>query len=219
LQSIYAHIPGLKVVSPSNPNNAQELLVASIFDNNPVIFIEHRWLHEQTGQVKKINRIPKIKNSHKIFNGKDLTIVSNSIMTVEAIKACKILKENSINCDLIDLLSISPLDTKKIIESITKTGKLIVLDIDHGFISLASEIISTISTHNIEIFKKTPIKIAMPNFPTPTGISLTKKFYPNFTDILKSAQKLTGRKITIPKHFIDELKTHDIPHKNYMGPF
>ena len=59
----------------------------------------------------------------------------------------------------------------------------------------------------------------MPNFPTPTGISLTKKFYPNFTDILKSAQKLTGRKITIPKHFIDELKTHDIPHKNYTGPF
>ena len=219
LQSRYAHIPGLKVVSPSNPNNAQELLVASIFDNNPVIFIEHRWLHEQTGQVKKINKIPKIKNSHKIFNGKDLTIVSNSIMTVEAIKACKILKENSINCDLIDLLSISPLDTKKIIESVTKTGKLIVLDIDHGFISLASEIISTISTHNIEIFKKTPIKIAMPNFPTPTGISLTKKFYPNFTDILKSAQKLTGRKITIPKHFIDELKTHDIPHKNYTGPF
>ena len=219
LQSIYAHIPGLKVVSPSNPQNAQELLVASIFDNNPVIFIEHRWLHQQTGEVNKINKIPQIKNSQKIFNGEDLTIVSNSIMTIEAIKACKILKENSINCDLIDLLSINPLDYKKIIKSVAKTGKLIVLDIDHGFISLASEIISTISSHNIKIFKKAPIKIAMPNFPTPTGISLTKNFYPNFTDILKSAQKLTGIKIKIPKKFIDELKNHDIPHKNYKGPF
>ena len=139
------------MVSPSNPQNAQELLVAN-FDNNPVIFIEHRWLHQQTGEVNKINKIPQIKNSQKIFNGEDLTIVSNSIMTIEAIKACKILKENSINCDLIDLLSINP-DYKKIIKSVAKTGKLIVLDIDHGFISLASEIISTISSHNIDIQK------------------------------------------------------------------
>ena len=123
-------------------------------------------------------------------------------MTIEAIKACKILKENSIKCDLIDLLSINPLDYKSIIKSVTKTGKLIVLDIDHGFISLASEIIATISSHNIKIFKKAPIKIAMPNFPTPTGISLTKNFYPNFADILKSAQKLTGIKIKVPKSLL-----------------
>ena len=219
LQSMYSHIPGLKVVSPSACDNAHELLVASIFDDNPVIFLEHRWLHNQYGQINNLKKIPKIRKTRKIFDGKDLTIISNSIMTLEAIKACKILKKNSINCDLIDLLSVSPLDKNKIIQSVKKTGKLIVLDMDHGFISLASEIISLISSYNIKIFKKEPIKITMPNFPTPTSFGLTKSFYPNFIDILKSAEKMMNKKIKIPKNSKTELKLHDIPYKNYTGPF
>ncbi len=219
LQSMYSHIPGLKVVSPSSPKNAYELLIASIFDDNPVIFIEHRWLHNQEERVSEIKKLPKIRKTRKIFNGSDLTIVSNSIMTLEAIKACKILKENSINCDLIDILSINPLDKKKIVNSVKKTGKLIVLDIDHGFISLASEIISVISSRNIKLFKRNPIKITMPDFPTPTSFGLTKNFYPNFINIIKSAEKLFNKKIKIPETSKQELKFHDIPHKNYIGPF
>ena len=95
LQSLYAHIPGLKVVSPSDPNNAYNLLISSIFDNNPVIFLEHRWLHNQEGTLNK--NIKKIKLLEKVSNGKDLTIVSNSIMTVEAIKANEILKSEALN--------------------------------------------------------------------------------------------------------------------------
>jgi acetoin:2,6-dichlorophenolindophenol oxidoreductase subunit beta len=219
LQSMYAHIPGLKVVSPSSPNNARELLISSIFDNNPVVFIEHRWLHEQSGLVDLNKKIFPIKKSNKIFNGQDLTIISNSIMTVEAIKACKILKKNFINCDLIDLLSINPLDTDRIIKSVKKTGKLIVLDIDHGFISLASEIISLITSNDIDIFKKAPIKITMPNFPTPTSVALTKEFYPNFINIINAAEKILNKKIKVPENLIKDMNTHDIPFKNYTGPF
>ena len=219
LQSLYAHIPGLKVVSPSNPNNAYNLLISSIFDNNPTIFIEHRWLHNQEGRINKNHSAKKIKLFEKISNGKDLTIISNSIMTVEAIKASKILKKNNINCDIINLLSLNPIDFKSIIKSVKKTGKLIVLDIDHGYISVSSEIISYLASYNKNIFKKEPIKISLPNYPTPTGPSLTKNFYPNFVNIIKATEKLLSKKIIIPRKNLEEIKIHDVPYTNYTGPF
>ncbi len=217
LQSLYAHIPGLKVVSPSDPNNAYNLLISSIFDNNPVIFLEHRWLHNQEGTLNK--NIKKIKLLEKVSDGKDLTIVSNSIMTVEAIKANEILKKNNISCDIINLLSLNPIDFKRIIKSVEKTGKLIMLDIDHGHISVSSEVISYLVSYNKNIFKKEPIKISLPNFPTPTGPSLTKSFYPNFVNIIKASEKLLSKKVVIPKRNLDEIKIHDIPYTNYTGPF
>ena len=219
LQSLFAHIPGLKVVSPSNPNNAYNLLISSIFDNNPTIFIEHRWLHNQEGRIKKNYKPKKIQSFEKISTGKDLTIVCNSLMTVEAIKANKILKKNKIKCDIINLLSLNPLNFNVIIKSVKKTGKLIVCDIDHGHISIASEIISSVASHKKNIFKKKPIKISMPNYPTPTGPSLTKNFYPNFIDIIKSSKKILNRDIKIPKRKFEEVKLHDIPYTNYTGPF
>ena len=219
LQSLYSHIPGLKVVSPSDPNNAYNLLISSIFDNNPTIFIEHRWLHNQEGIIKKQNNFKKIKLFEKVKSGRDLTIVSNSIMTVESLKANSILRENKITCDVINLLSLNPIDFKAIIRSVKKTGKLIVLDIDHGYISIASEIISTLISYDNKIFKKRPIKISMPNFPTPTSPSLTKNFYPNFINIIQASEKLLNRRIFIPKKNLDEIKIHDIPYTNYTGPF
>ena len=219
LQSLFAHIPGLKVVSPSDPNNAYNLLISSIFDNNPTIFIEHRWLHNQEGKVSTNNYKKKIKSLEKISSGKELTIISNSIMTIEAIKANNILKKNNIKCDIINLLSLNPLDLKPIIKSVKKTGRLIILDIDHGYISIASEIISSLTSVDNKIFKNKPVKIAMPNYPTPTGTSLTKNFYPNFIDIIKASEKILKKKITIPKANLDEIEIHDIPYTNYTGPF
>tara|TARA_Y100000591_G_C21833555_1_gene701103 strand:+ start:71 stop:1123 length:1053 start_codon:yes stop_codon:yes gene_type:complete len=218
LQSLYAHIPGLKVVSPSDPNNAYHLLISSIFDNNPTIFLEHRWLHNQEGIINNY-KIKKIKLFEKISSGKDLTIVCNSIMTVEAIKTNKIFKKNNINCDIINLLSLNPIDFKSIIKSVKKTGKLIVLDIDHGHISVASEIISKLASYDKNIFKKEPIKICLPDYPVPTSPSLTKKFYPNFINIVKASEKLLSKKIKVPKKNLEDIKIHDIPYTNYTGPF
>ena len=99
LQSWFAHIPGLKVVMPSTPKDAKGLLIASIFDDNPVIFLEHRWLHNQKeGDVPEGNfRIP-LGKANRLVEGKDVSIISMSYMTIEAIKAVKFLKSENISC-------------------------------------------------------------------------------------------------------------------------
>ena len=84
---------------------------------------------------------------------------------------------------------------------------------------MSSEVISYLVSYNKNIFKKEPIKISLPNFPTPTGPSLTKSFYPNFVNIIKASEKLLSKKVVIPKRNLDEIKIHDIPYTNYTGPF
>ena len=126
LQAWLAHTPGLKVVMPSTTEDAKGLLLSSIFDDNPVVFIEHRWLHNQYGEVPKDSiKIPLGKKLEKSETEKKLLAVSMSLMTMEAIRAADELKQN-ISCDLIDLRTVAPIDWFEIFESVKKTGRLLV---------------------------------------------------------------------------------------------
>ena len=217
LQSLFAHIPGLKVVMPSNPNDAKKILIQSIIDPNPVIYIEHRWLHDQKGHVEKSFRSKKIIKANLLMKGSDITIVSSSFMTTEALIAAKILKSNGIYADLIDLCSIKPLDEKTILQSVKKTGRLVVLDSGHDFLSIASEIISIVTTKQFKFLKISPKKIAMPDFPVPTGYSLTKNFYPGHKDILKYCKNIFKKKIKY--NDFSKNSFHDVPNESFKGPF
>ena len=118
---MFGQIPGLKVVMPTTAYDAKGMLLESIFDNNPVIFIEHRWLHGNESEVPVEDyRIPFGK-SRLVSEGKDVTVVSMSYMTVETIEAVKELEKVGISCDHIDLRSVSPLDWDTIFESVKKT--------------------------------------------------------------------------------------------------
>ena len=130
LESLFAHIPGLKVVCPSNPFNAKGLLNASIKDNNPVIFFEHRWLHETVGDVPKKYFELDLGKSRYVNRGKDLTIVAFSYTVLMSLKIREILTKNNISTEIIDLLSLRPLDTKKIISSAKKQKKLLLSIMD-----------------------------------------------------------------------------------------
>ena len=218
LHSWFAHIPGLKVVMPTSPEDAKGLLLSSIFDKNPVIFIEHRWLHNLVGDVpNKDYRIP-IGTSKIINSGRDLTIVSMSYMTVEAIIAVKALKTIGVSCDIIDLRSISPIDYKLIYKSVKKTGKLIVLDIGNSNVSIASEIVSNVSINLFSYLKKPPQILGLPNVPVPTSFNLTKDFYPDAKNIAKIAIKILKLNKSIDKLF-PKSKLHDIPGDWFKGPF
>ena len=216
LQSIFSHIPGLKVVMPSNANDAKNLLISSIFDDNPVIYIEHRWLHEQKGRVENGFNKRKINSANILKRGKDLTIVASSHMTTEARIAEKILQKNNIFAEIIDLRSIKPLDFEKIEKSVKKTKRLIVIDSGFSFGSIANEIISSIYIRNYKLLKYHPIKIAMPDCPVPTGFSLTKNFYPDYKKIIQECEKMFNKKIIFKKI---KKKLHDVPDKEYFGPF
>ena len=120
-------------------------------------------------------------------------------MTSEAKLATEILKKNNIGVDLIDLNTIKPLDTKTIIKSVKKTGNLIIIDSGFNFLSIASEIISILSTNSLKYFKSEPIKLTMPDIPVPSSFSLTKKIYPGYLDIIKAAERIFKKKLKFNK--------------------
>ncbi|MDL2248384.1 alpha-ketoacid dehydrogenase subunit beta [Tyzzerella sp. OttesenSCG-928-J15] len=138
-----AHIPGVKVALPSTAGEAKGLLKTAIRDNNPVIFFEHKMLYTvKSGDVPESNEdvcIPFGK-ARMVTEGNDITVVTNSIMTVKAEKAVKLLEKEGIGVDLIDLRTIVPLDTDTIIKSVKKTGKLLIVDEGHISFGISGEI-------------------------------------------------------------------------------
>ena len=125
LQSWFAHIPGLKVVMPALPSDAYNLLKTSIRDPNPVIFIEHRWLHGVKEEKLNIKSIKKKITSQLLSKGKHFTVVAYSLSTIEMLAIKDTLNKNNIFFDLIDLKSIKPLDLKLLEKSVKKTGELL----------------------------------------------------------------------------------------------
>tara|TARA_A100001015_G_C15000728_1_gene718366 strand:- start:1438 stop:2181 length:744 start_codon:yes stop_codon:yes gene_type:complete len=218
LHSWFAHIPGLKVVMPSSAKDAKGLLLSSIFDKNPVIFIEHRWLHNTTSSVPKNKYFLPISKSKVIKKGFDITIISNSYMTLEAVRASKFLIKNNIFPEIIDLRTVSPIDYNTIYRSIKKTKRALVLDIANKKFGIASEIVSNISINLFNHLKLAPAIIALPNVPTPTSFELTKNFYPTHKDIIIKVYEMVGKKIN--KNLISkDLNMHDVPGDWFKGPF
>jgi pyruvate/2-oxoglutarate/acetoin dehydrogenase E1 component len=219
LQAWFAHIPGIKVVMPTTPADAKGLLLSSIFDNNPVVYLEHRWLHNTEGDVPEGDfRVP-IGKAHKIKSGKELTIVSFSYMTIEALHAVDVLDACGITCDVIDMRSIQPFDWETVIASVTKTGRLIALDTGNEFCSVAGEIVARCSMECFGKLKSAPVRIALPDFPTPTSPSLTKQFYKGAEEIIHSVSAMFDMKIATEP--LKKLRTSppDVPGSWFKGPF
>lgn len=219
LQAWFAHIPGLKVVMPATPTDARELLLASIFDDNPVVFLEHRWLHEQVeNQEQRLEKLP-IGKAKTICPGNDITLVGYSFMVIEALKAARFLHTMGVSCDVIDLRTIKPLDTGHVVASVKKTGKLLVIDNSSPFCSVGSEIITQIMSSCFYDLQAAPERLAFPDAPVPTSHSLTKSYYPRASDIVGSVARMLG--LAVPHGAIRGLDAspHDVPGQWFKGPF
>ncbi len=219
LQAWFAHIPGLKVVAPSNASDAKGLLLASIFDPNPVIFLEHRWLHNSVSNVASNYYETEIGGSKLRNFGKDITIVTNSYMVPECLDATEYLNENySISCDLIDIHSIRPFDQKTIVKSIEKTGKLLCVDTAAKSFSVSSEIISRMAENFSQADGVLMQKLGLPDVPEPTSYGLTKGFYLTADDVINKILVMCGfkeKKLPI----VRMSEHHDIPGEWFKGPF
>ena len=216
LHALFAHIPGLKVVLPTTPSDAKGLLIDSILDDDPVLFLEHRWLHNQKGEVPDGFFRKPIGFSEVLRSGTDITIVSLSYMTVEVIRALPILEQAGISVDHIDLKCANPIDWPCILSSVQKTGRLLVLDTGAITGSVAGEIIAKVSTEIFSSLKTAPKRIALPDIPTPTSFGLTKDFYPGAQEILEAVSCMMN--ITIEHTFPSE-RPHDVPGDWFTGPF
>ena len=218
LQSWFAHIPGLKVVMPSSPRDAKGLLLSSIFDENPILFLEHRWLHNQEEDVPEEDfRIP-IGKANILKQGADITIIGMSYMNTEAIRCLEYLKSQDISCELIDLRSINPIDWNTIFESVKKTGRLLVLDTGAETGSLSAEIIAKVSIELFSELVSSPARICLPDAPVPTSFALTRNFYPTSYEIAKKVCSMLEMPFN-EKNFKPSSFPHDVPGDWFKGPF
>lgn len=220
LESIFAHIPGLKVASISTPKNAKGIILSSIEDLNPVIIFEHRWLHNVKGQVPKKYYKTQLGKANILKKGKDITLISSSYMIVECLRCAKILKKFSIDAEVVDIQSYRPLDISTMLKSVKKTKKTLI--VDNGGISygISSEIIAKLYENlKSSDIKKTIIKrIGLSDNPMPSTRELAKYCYPSYLDIMKMIGKILNKKFKNIQEFKNNTP-HDQPDKSFMGPF
>lgn len=219
LQSWLAHIPGLKVVMPTTAYDAKGLLLESIEDNSPVVFLEHRWLHNSASDVpEEAYKVP-LGKARIIRKGRDVTLVGMSYMTVEALRAANYLEGQGISCEIVDLRTVRPIDWQTIYNSVEKTGKLIALDTSMPTCSVASEIIARTTTERFNALTTAPVRICNPDNPEPTSFGLTKHFHPGAETIVENVARMLNKKIDISKLEAERTCPHDVPGDWFKGPF
>lgn len=218
LQAWFAHIPGLRVVMPTTPADAKGLLLSSIFDPDPVVFLEQRWLHNLRGDVPEGDvRVP-LGKAARVREGADATIVTHSYMTIEAVHAIEALEAQGVTCDLIDLRSIRPLDWAPIFASVEKTGRLLVVDTANPVCSIASEIVAGVSRERFPSLRAAPRQLTPPDTPSPTSPSLAREYYPTADSIVAEVGVLLGRSLASDL-VAGRRHPHDVPGDWFTGPF
>ena len=184
------HVPGLKVVAPTTPHDAKGCMIAAIRDNNPVIFMEHRMLYGNTGLVPEEPYALPLGKARRLSEGDDITIVAISHMVVEALRARQALEEIGIAAEVIDPVSLSPLDMDTIGDSVARTGRLLAVDTSWTNCGAGAEIVA----QTVERLQgQRQISVARLGFaptPCPTTRPLEDAFYPNGRSIAQAAHRL-----------------------------
>lgn len=224
LHSLFAHIPGLKVVMPSNPYDAKGMLISSVKDDNPVIFFEHRWLHGIFGHVPEELYTVPLGIAKVMKEGTDITLVASSHMTLEAWRAVQELEKEGISAELIDLRTVLPIDKETLFTSVRKTGRVLILDSDWKTCGYAAEISALITENCWDQLKKSPQRLTYPDQPCPTSWSLSNHFYPITKDILGAVFTLIDRPLWAKKMWEEARKEKnqkplDVPDASFVGPF
>lgn len=193
LQSVLAHFPGLSVVMPTSPQDAKGLMLSALTHDSPVIILEHRTLYDTTGPVSISPVATPIGKAAVVREGADLTIVASSFMTYEAVHAAAQLAKEGVSVEVVDARSIRPLDEATILESLKKTGHLIVADTSWELCGFASEVAALAAEKGFAYLKAPVRRIAMANCPAPVSQPLERAFYPTATTIAKAALAMLGR--------------------------
>lgn len=191
LHGLFGHIPGLKVILPTTPQDAYSLLRAAIRDDNPVIVLEHRWLYDVEGPVDPACTIPLGVPAIR-RRGDAVTVVCTSWMTVEALKASEVLSRNGVELEVIDTRAVTPLDIAPILASVGKTGRCIVADYDWSFCGFAAELAARISHDEFSLLRSPVERLGFTHVPCPTTRPLENLFYPSAVSIIRTTERMLG---------------------------
>lgn len=189
-ESWYANCPGLKVIVPSNPYDAKGLLKAAIRDDDPVIFMESEQMYGDKGEVPEDEYILPIGVADIKRKGNDVTIVSFGKIIKEAYKAADELAKEGIDCEIIDLRTIRPMDHEAIMNSVKKTNRLVILEEAWPFGNVASEITYQVQNHLFDYLDAPIEKINTADTPAPFSPVLLEEWLPNSKDVIKAVKKV-----------------------------
>jgi len=190
LHAMFAHVPGLKVVMPATPYDAKGLMIAAIQDDNPVIYIDDRWLYSTEGLVPEGIYTVDLGRGLIKRQGSELTVVAVSYMVSEATKAVEILVSQGIDAELIDIRSVKPLDAEMIIRSVEKTGRLVIADGGWRTCGVAAEIAACVSETAFRSLKAPIRRVTLDDCPAPASRTLERVYYRRADDIVRAARSV-----------------------------
>lgn len=190
LESLMTNTPGLKVVIPSNPYDAKGLLLASIEDNDPVVFLEHMKLYRSfKEEVPEGYYTVPLGKAKVVTEGSDVTVVTYGAMVQEAVKAAKSLAETGVSVEVIDLRTVSPIDVATIVESVNKTGRLVVVQEAQRQAGVGAQVMAEIAEKAILSLKAPIGRVAAPDTVYPFGMA-EKDWLPNEKDIANKIKEI-----------------------------
>ena len=188
LTPLFTHIPGLKVVCPSNAYDAKGLLIQSIRDNDPVIFCEHKNLYTHAVDVPAESYTIPFGEAVISREGKSATIVTYGLMVHRALEAAETLAKEKIDVEVIDLRTLSPIDIDTVVESVEKTGRLVAVDEANPRCSIASDVIASVMEHAFKAMKSAPRAVTAPHTPVPFSPTLEDLYIPSAAAIAEAVR-------------------------------
>lgn len=189
LTPLFTHIPGLKVVCPSNAYDTKGLLIQAIRDNDPVIFLEHKNLYASTCDVPEEPYTIPFGEANIVREGGDVTIVTYGQMVQRAEQAADMLKKDGIEAEIIDLRTLSPIDMDTVLESVEMTGRLVCVDEAHPRCSIAADVAANVAQDGFNDLKAPIQMVTAPHSPVPFSPSLEDIYIPSAQRIADAARK------------------------------
>ena len=188
--ALFMHIPGLYVAAPSTPYDAKGLLIEAIKNDNPVIFVEHKKLYVEKGPVPEESYAIPFGQAEIKRKGNDITIVATHAMVLRSLNAAKEADKKGIDVEIVDPRTLTPLDKVTILDSVKKTGRLLVADEGHKTCGVAAEISAMVAEECIYYLKAPVIRVCTPDTPVPFSPPLEQAYIPDVKDLLPAITNL-----------------------------
>jgi acetoin:2,6-dichlorophenolindophenol oxidoreductase subunit beta len=188
LESWFMHIPGLKVVMPSTPYDGKGLLISSIRDDNPVVFLEHKLLYAREGEVPEGEYTIPLGKADIKREGKDVTIVATAQMVHVALSAAEKLAADGVSVEVVDPRTLSPLDEETILTSVRKTHRLVIVHEEVKFAGSGAEIAAMVAEKAFDRLDAPIVRVAAPFVPVPFSPALEKEFIPSEEKIIQTVK-------------------------------
>lgn len=190
VEGYFVHTPGIKVVAPSTSADAKGLLLAAIRDPNPVIFVENRLLYPQKGEVSEGNTTIPLGKAATVRAGKDVTVVAYSRMVHEVLAAAETLGAEGVQAEVIDLRTLSPMDSETVIESVKRTSRVVLVEEGPRTCGVMAELAARIAEEALEYLDGPVKRLTMPDIPVPCSPVLEQAALPSRKDIVAAARAL-----------------------------